>query len=209
MVTEINGFHIAFYVAAFLVSLTIFIYTFIQRRTDKDQNVAFILMLFIIIVNSLSEIVIEMLIPRAGSSDGILMAEKTISFLYFITHIALPPIFLYYECCVTGVIKRLTDLKVIIALIPLLITELMLILNLSLHFVYYYDENNRFQRSWGMGLIYIVPLLYLNLCQHLIHVRSTSLNHTAPPHLRFGLLLLVLRLRSCVQWIHRCSYYVS
>ena len=163
MVTEFNGFHIAFYVAAFLVSLTIFIYTFIQRRTDKDQNVAFILMLFIIIVNSLSEIVIEMLVPRASDSSMILSIEKVLSFLYFLSHNALPPIFLYYECCVTGVIKKLTDLKAIIALIPLFITELMLVLNQSMGFIYYYDDNGMFQRAWGMGFIYAISVLYL-LC---------------------------------------------
>ncbi|MBR6403621.1 MAG: EAL domain-containing protein [Eubacterium sp.] len=163
MVTDVNGFHMAFYVAAFLVSLTIFIYTFIQKRTDKDQNVAFILMLFIIIVNSLSEVVIETLIPRASDSGGIVTAEKVLSFFYFVSHIAMPPLFLYYECCVTGVIKRLTDLRAIVALVPLFVTELMLVLNLSLRFVYYYDENGKFQRTWGMGVIYAVSISYL-LC---------------------------------------------
>ena len=104
-----SEFHLALYVAAFLVSVTVFIYTFIQRRTDKDQNVAFVLMLFIIIVNSLNEVLLETLIPRASGSDGVLIAMKILSFLYFTSHTALGPLFLYYELCVTGVIKRMSD----------------------------------------------------------------------------------------------------
>lgn len=156
-----NEFHMALYVAAFLVSLTIFIYTFIQRRTDKDQNVAFILMLFIIIVNSLTEVIIETLLPRASGSNAVLIVLKTLSFLYFVSHTALGPLFLYYELCVTGLIKKITDLRALIELIPVIFSELLLILNIQTNIVYYYNPDGSFKRNWGMAIIYITSVIYL------------------------------------------------
>ena len=156
-----SEFHLALYVAAFLVSVTVFIYTFIQRRTDKDQNVAFILMLFIIIVNSLNEVLLETLIPRASGSDGVLIAMKILSFLYFTSHTALGPLFLYYELCVTGVIKRMSDKRAFLEVIPVLICEILLILNLKNQIMYYYNPNGEFQRNWGMAIIYITSVVYL------------------------------------------------
>jgi len=44
----INEFHIAFDIAALVISITVLVYTFLQKRTDKNQNKVFITIVLVI-----------------------------------------------------------------------------------------------------------------------------------------------------------------
>ena len=59
MHTTLNEFHLAFYSVALLVSFTILMQSFIQRRTDRVHNIVFISLVSIVMFNSLTEFIGE------------------------------------------------------------------------------------------------------------------------------------------------------
>ncbi len=157
----INYLHIAFYIAAILVSLTLLVHTFIKNRTDKLQNVAFIIMLCIIIVNSSTELCAEFCLTHINISDGAFLGYRIFQSLYFIFHTLLAPVFFLYEASVTNLIKKASLKDIIVLSIPVLILEVIVLTNPLTNIVYYYDETKVFHRNWAEGLIYLMAAFFL------------------------------------------------
>ncbi len=72
---NINEFHMAFYSVALLVSFTILMQSFIQKRTDRVHNIVFITLVSIIMFNSLTEIVGEFARPHILESNAALIVD--------------------------------------------------------------------------------------------------------------------------------------
>ena len=167
----VNGIYIVFYTAALLLSLTTFIYSMIQKRMDKQQNVLFFVVLGIVIVNSSTEIITEYFSGSIGRNNSSIILFKSFQFLYFLFHTALAPAFLLYELSVTGSVRRLSDKMLRIFFIPCVLVELLVIINPFTHWVYYYEDGYRFTRNWGEAIIYIVA----GIC---IFVAITNIFHS-------------------------------
>ena len=131
MTIMFDEFHMAFYAAALLVSLTIVMQTLIQRRTDRVHNLAFIVMTVIILINSITESVSEFIRPYLTVSDSYMLLDDAMQLLYFIFHSLLSPIFLFYEVCLTGAVKKRTDAQAMIFFVPIVIMEMPLMVPLS------------------------------------------------------------------------------
>ncbi len=151
------------YTAALLLVLTCLVYTIIQRRTDKYQNVVYIVMLGIILINALSEGFLELVKPYVSYDHQSYVIADICNYLYFLFHTALAPTFFFYEICVTGLIKKLKDRHLIIYNMPFFVTELLVIINPFTRWVYYYDEHFAFHRNWAEVLIYVVAAIYISV----------------------------------------------
>ena len=158
-----NDFHIACYFAAFLISFTCLIYTFLQKRTDKLQNKMYILMLIIVTFNAISGTISVIATPLTANSQTARIVCDIGDYTYFLFHTALCPAFYLYVSCVAGAISKHNWTQRIFYGIFFYITEIMVILNPFFHWIYYYDSDNRFTRGWGESLIYVAAVIYFLL----------------------------------------------
>lgn len=158
-----NDFHVACYFAAFLISVTCFIYTLLQKRTDKLQNKAYILMLIIVTLNAISGIMTVVTKPFLYTSPSARVVSNLGEYTYFLFHTALCPTFYLYVCCVTGAVANSTVKRKILYSIIFVVTEIMVILNPIFHWVYYFDSSHEFNRNWGENWIYIAAVVYFVL----------------------------------------------
>ena len=159
----INEFHMAFYAAALLVSLTILMQSFIQKRTDRAHNLAFIVMVSIIFLNSITEAVAEFVRPYITQSDTCLFIDDICHILYFLFHCLIAPLFFFYELCLTGAIKKRTDFQVVLFSVPVIVMELLIISNPFTSLVYSHAPNGEFQREPAEVIIYFISFVFIVL----------------------------------------------
>ena len=157
---EVNSLRMSLHSCALLLALALMVFTFIRKRTDRAQNVVFISMLTVVILNASSEIVSAVLFPYRNEYLGALTTYEIFTFFYFVIHTLLAILFTIYVSCVTGVITKMTDRRVFIYSIPMIVCELLILTNPFTHLVYYFDDNNEFQRNWGEGVVYAVAGFY-------------------------------------------------
>lgn len=158
-----NQFHIAFYAAALAISISILLFTLLQKRTDKAQNRWFLCLLLIITLNSISEIstaVFEIIGNESDYNHFMLLASQN---SYFILHTALCPALYNYVCSVTGKNRRREFARGILLQVPFFITEFLAILNPVFNWVFYYDENLVFHRNNAELVIYWAAFFYFIL----------------------------------------------
>jgi len=158
-----NQFHIAFYAAALAISISILLFTLLQKRTDKAQNRWFLCLLLIITLNSISEIstaVFEIIGNESDYNHFMLLASQN---SYFILHTALCPALYNYVCSVTGKNRRREFARGILLQVPFFITEFLAILNPVFNWVFYYDENLVFHRNNAELVIYWAAIFYFIL----------------------------------------------
>ncbi|SOB91414.1 EAL domain-containing protein [Pseudobutyrivibrio ruminis] len=158
-----NQFHIAFYAAALAISISILLFTLLQKRTDKSQNRWFLCLLLIITLNSISEIstaVFEIIGNESDYNHFMLLASQN---SYFILHTALCPALYNYVCSVTGKNRRREFARGMLLQVPFFITEFLAILNPVFNWVFYYDENLVFHRNNAELVIYWAAIFYFIL----------------------------------------------
>ncbi len=158
-----NEFHIAFDIAALVISITVLIYTFLQKRTDKKQNRVFIAIVLVVTLNSIVSALASFSEPFAYEGASINVVIKLCQYLYFIMHTLLSPLLYFYVISVTGTVLKRGKRKTFFYALPFLITEVLALINPQTQWVYYYDEAMAFHRSWAEYLIYAVAALYFIL----------------------------------------------
>ena len=160
--SDINSMGVAFYVAAFLISLTCIIYTFIQHYTDKLQKKFYLIMLIIIVLNTITELLVEIINPHKSESIAFPYVLEYCKYFYFIFHTALLPILGYYVLCITGRFRRFTRIKHILFILPVSLVELLMITNPIHHWCFHYDTVNiDYHRGFGVTLLYAVSAFYI------------------------------------------------
>ena len=155
-----NLFHIAFYTCGLLVCITILFFTLAQQHVGKPQNRIFITLVGLLTGNILSELLVSLAEPHRLDSNGAFLAMQAGQFLYFLLHSALCPLFFLYVHCVCGKSLR-QPWKRILYILPFVLTEVLVLLDPLLHWVYYYNAQRQFVRGWAETLIYIIAALYL------------------------------------------------
>ncbi|MBE5909704.1 MAG: EAL domain-containing protein [Pseudobutyrivibrio sp.] len=163
MVIMINQFHMAFFATALAITVFVLIFTLIQKRTDKPQNRWFLIVLFIILINSISELTTSVFETDYAKSItsywGLIVSQN----IYFLFHSALCPMLYDYVSCVTGKSRRRSLFKSFLLHIPFICTEILVLLNPFYNCVFYYDFLFKFHRNWGEYIIYWVAVFYFAL----------------------------------------------
>ena len=154
-------FHMAFYCATLLLTLTSIALTKFQKRTDLPQNKIFLLMNYFVFLNAVTCFCEEIFESNMYSHYAFYRLFLLCRFLYFVIHTALAPALFYYVMTVTGTFTEGTKLIKYTSLIPFFVTEFFAITNPIYHFVYYYGDDMSFTRNWAEILIYIVAIAYM------------------------------------------------
>ena len=82
----VNETRVYMYSAALIIAVSLMMHSFIQKRTDKRQNVTFLYMVGALIINSSTEIVCEFLHPHISDSAAAFNVYKVFQLLYFVVH---------------------------------------------------------------------------------------------------------------------------
>ena len=158
-----NQFHMAFYAAALAISITVLMFTVLQRRTDRPQNRRFIGMLIIVMLNAASATGSAIIEPFVGKDPLYYYLLLFFQNSYFIIHTALCPALYSYVVSVTGTARRRNMLNRFVFAIPFMLTEILTLVNPMFGIVFYYDGNMVFHRNWAEYIIYGVAALYFLL----------------------------------------------
>ena len=142
-------FHIAFYASALLILTTTIFFTLIQQRTAKLNNKLFLLIAGLLSLNSITQMVAELCYPYRFESESLFTLIKVCEYFYFMLHAMIPPVVLVYVNIVTGASSHYTRLRRIIFGLPLIVTEIALLLNPFINWFFYYDENRDFCRGYA------------------------------------------------------------
>ncbi|SEQ08863.1 EAL domain, c-di-GMP-specific phosphodiesterase class I (or its enzymatically inactive variant) [Lachnospiraceae bacterium NE2001] len=161
MHVNINEFHMAFYAAALLVSFTIFMQSIIQKRTDRAHNLAFIVMVCIVMANSVTEMISEFVRPYLATSDACVFVDDVCHILYFVFHCLIAPMFFFYELCLTDAIKKRKDIQVILFSVPIIFMELLVLSNPLTHLLYDHSPSGRFERGPAEYVLYVISAVYI------------------------------------------------
>ena len=205
---SINSFHVALYMGALLLGLTNLVYTLIQKRTDKLQNAFYIVMLCIGIFNSVTELINEMVVSRVLVSKPAFLVYSIDQYLYFLTHGTFALIFLLYELAITGSIRKISDKKMFVYLIPWFILEAVIITNPYTNWLYGYNEANIYVRGPLISLIYILSSVYIffALASFFIHWRSINERRKAAIIYFFGIVVIGMVIQGLYSDI-RCELF--
>ena len=124
-----NLFHIAFFIAALVVTFTSIVFTKVQKRTDLNQNKIFLAMNYSVFISALTCLWVEILQKRSNLIPGGYEILLALYFIYFFIHTALAPMLFAYMFAVTGSFRGKSKLFLLGCFLPLLVTELMVIIN--------------------------------------------------------------------------------
>lgn len=152
-----------FYMVAAVICFATLIFVLVENRLDRRQTKVFVMLLFDVIVSAVGGIVYKLLMPYAVGNRLIAFIMLTFQFLDFFAHTLLAPLFFIYVQNVTGAIYKASRNRRIAYMVPVIIAEIMVILNPLIGWIYYFDEQYNFYRNWGEVFNYIVAVFYFAL----------------------------------------------
>ncbi|SFP92529.1 His Kinase A (phospho-acceptor) domain-containing protein [Butyrivibrio proteoclasticus] len=161
MISAQNIGSITFNLAALVISITCVLYTLMMRTRIKFSNRLFMSLVLIVIIDSLTGILCEVIV-YSGLSYGLkLFCFHVFQYLYFFTHFAIAPILALYIIISCGVSFRFTKKVRFLLALPFVLLELMVAVNPFTSLVYSVDENIVFHRGIGVYIAYFVSAFYV------------------------------------------------
>lgn len=170
---------LSFRIAAALICVTCIFYTAVMRRSSKKRlrSRLFLAMLLIIFINCMTGLISTFVAPSDLPYTLRLVITYCCNFLYYLTHLALIPIFCIYIIVVCEVFHKLSKRNIKIFLAPFLVLELVVLTNPITHFYFYVDENLNYARGTGLYIAYIVCIAYVLFCVYLIKRFWNTMNN--------------------------------
>ena len=169
---------LSFRIAAALICVTCIFYTSVMRRLNKKRlrSRLFVTMLSIIFINCTTGFISTYVTPSNLPFMARLAITYACKFIYYITHIALIPVFCIYIIVVCEVFHKLSRKKLLLFLTPFILLELLVISNPLTHLYFYYDQDLNYGRGVGVYIAYAVCIAYVVFCVYLLKRFWHSMN---------------------------------
>ena len=151
----------SFSFGAILVCLTCLVYLALRGRFEKSQTKLVLAIVVILIVNSVSSMVAEVLKHHMLTSDAAAVSVYVANYVYFVFHTMLAPMVCVYFLTVCGRPANRKRSTFVLTAFPFFVTEALVVFNPFTHWVYYYGTNQAFTRNWAMYVLYVVSAFYL------------------------------------------------
>ncbi|MBQ9377975.1 MAG: EAL domain-containing protein [Schwartzia sp.] len=160
--SDIRSVHYSsFYIAAALLGLCCLAYTLIRHRTERRQSKVYVLLLADIVLCALCNFVTAWFEPAATLEAH--FAAEVARFIFFVLHAALAPLFTYYILLVCGNVWLMPRRTAVLYAIPFVTTELMILVNPIMGWMYSYDAAFNYVREPGIASMYVAAAAYLLL----------------------------------------------
>ncbi|MDC7293857.1 MULTISPECIES: EAL domain-containing protein [unclassified Butyrivibrio] len=151
---------LAFRIAAAIISLTCVFYTLLMRNKRSARSNLFVTLLLLTFIDSITGIISYL----TQNSELAFNAKFVICYgcklVYFVTHFAFIPTFLFYIILVCGVMYKLKFLQRVIIVFPIIVLEILLLLNPFISFMFVHEGNLVFVRRPGIYVVYAVAVVY-------------------------------------------------
>lgn len=155
-----NDISFGFSLSALLICAADLMFTLMAGHTRKPQNKIYIIVLSLLSINALCGMVSLSAENYKLLSDAAYRALEVSRYVYFISHFLLAPTIFFYVSYVTGRAinsnnswrKNGTLKNYILYFVPdllIVLTELIILLNPMLHWIWTFDANHDFHREWG------------------------------------------------------------
>jgi len=151
---------ISFAASSLMICVTCLLFTLIHRRTVKPQNRLFLAIDGILGVNAACDLLIAVMTAQGMLFDADVTKLRAFHFLYFISHVALAPIFFYYILVVCGSFSRQRIRRRVLYAGVFALMEGIVVLNLEFHWVYEVDASGAFHRNWAETVLYCMGAFY-------------------------------------------------
>ena len=152
--------HTGFAAASLMICVTCLLFTLIQRRTVKPQNRLFIAVNLLLGSNAVCELAVSFASVQFQKSGSCFTMLCIAQFLYFLTHVALAPVFFYYILVVCGSYSRQRIRKRVLYAAVFIGMEVLVLLNPLLHWVYEVGADGTFHRRWAETVLYLCGAFY-------------------------------------------------
>ncbi len=184
--------NLTFRAAAAILCITCLFYSTMMHKRSRIRNRLFAMLACFTLVDSLTDI-LSYFVAVSFFSDSIkLLLIYFFEMVYFFTHFALIPIFVYYIVMICGIRYKLNRIQNLIIRIPCYLLELLLLTNPFTDIVFSVDENFVFQREIGIYIAYAMSGLYLLLCVWLLIQYWFTINNMKKVAMIYYLALVVL-----------------
>ena len=166
---DTSGFSsLTFRIAAGIISLTCIFYTLLMRNKKRARGNLFATLLVLTFIDSITGIISYATIHSDMAFGIKLFICYTCKLIYFATHFAFIPIFLFYIVMVCGVMYKLKAMQKTIIVFPIALLEVLLLLNPFLGFLFVHTGELQFERRPGIYVAYLIAGLYVSFCMYLL-----------------------------------------
>lgn len=149
-----------FLIAAICICISCLYFTMMRFYSGKLQNRIFLVLLLNILISAVCCTANVFLQPIRQVYGWAMVLMEVNTYIYFLLHAILAPLFCYYMALVTGALFRLDKKKRVWYEFPVYVSELLVLTNPLTKWVYRFDETYSFIRSRGEFILYIISLMY-------------------------------------------------
>lgn len=154
--------------AAAIICITCLFYSMMMRKRSRVRNRLFTMLVTLTLIGSMTSIV-DYFIMNSGLSYNVKrLLDYFTEMVYFFSHFAVIPIFVFYIILICGIKYKLTRLQRGLIKVPFYFLELMVILNPLTDFIFSIDENFVFHREAGVYVAYAMSAFYMMLSMWLL-----------------------------------------
>jgi EAL domain-containing protein (putative c-di-GMP-specific phosphodiesterase class I)/GGDEF domain-containing protein len=150
-----------FNIAALFVYAFTILCIFLKKGVKKSQNKMFLAIIIVALLAS----AFDVMSPIANDNSSVYSVgfRDTFNYLFLILHNATPFMFFTYIWLVAGETLKKTKWTYWLFCLPYLIVVILLLLNISFRWCFYYDESGTYSHGKVMTLVYVIAYAYIIL----------------------------------------------
>lgn len=169
---------LVFLTCTLILSVSCTVYFLMSKRLQKVQSVLLLIIMINISLSAVTDIISNYIENTTIARGGIFALQYGTQMAFFIFHITLAPLYALYVMMVNGIglNKRVRDFIPI--LIPMIVAEVLIIINPFTNWMFYYNGNKNFVRGPYEFIIYGVAAFYLVLALYFMVKYRTAVTKT-------------------------------
>lgn len=151
----------AFNMCTLILLLCCIFYFYCVKRPQKARSHIFAVMLFNLLLTTISELLTIML--DYATVDGLdpILSHYVLQHIYFFLHMMLAPLFCFYLMLVNGRAVNRKPFFYILYFLPVIVVEVLVCMNPSKHWIFFYDSSDVFHRGFLEFYLYVLAGLYM------------------------------------------------
>ena len=169
---------LVFLVCTFILSTSCAVYYVISRKLKKAQSFILLAIMVNISITAASDIVSNYIENTTIARGTLFTVQYGTQLIFFIFHATLAPLYAFYVMMVNGAGLNKKKNFFIPFLAPLLIGEVLVIINPFTNWMFYYNGNANFMRGPYEYLIYAVAAFYIALALYQMVKYRTAVTKT-------------------------------
>lgn len=170
---------LSFRIAASLICITCIFYMAVMRGLNRKRvrSRLFVTLMAILLIDSCSGFISTMVVGSGWPYHARLVIAYICKLVYYMTHIALIPVFCVYIMVVCDVLHRFSRRRLLLFFTPFWILEAAVLSNPFTRVFFYNDSELIFYRGPGVYVAYVVCFIYVFFCVYLLMCFWRTMNN--------------------------------